>query len=93
MSNARKFPDWSPEAGIELMDANDIETAITSVPFPGFHYFPADKARELARKCNDYAADLCARWPKSLFPRFADAVALAPRLGAISKQVIKESPT
>jgi hypothetical protein len=75
------------------MDANDIETAITSVPFPGFHYFPADKARELARKCNDYAADLCARWPKSLFPRFADAVALAPRLGAISKQVIKESPT
>ena len=59
-----RFPDWSPEAGIELMDANDIETAITSVPFPGFHYFPADKARELARKCNDYAADLCARWPK-----------------------------
>lgn len=59
-----RYPDWSPEAGIELMDAYDIETAITSVPFPAFHYFPADKARELARKCNEYAAELCARWPK-----------------------------
>jgi 6-methylsalicylate decarboxylase len=58
-----KFPDWSPEAGIELMDTYDIETAITSVPFPAFHYFPSDKARELARKCNEYAADLCRRWP------------------------------
>ncbi len=59
-----KYPDWSPEAGLALMDACDIETAITSVPFPAFHYFPPEKARELALKCNDDAADLCARWPK-----------------------------
>lgn len=59
-----KFPDWSPERAIALMDETGIETAITSVPFPGFHYFPPDKARELARKCNDFAADLHARWPK-----------------------------
>ena len=59
-----KFPDWSPARAIELMDANGIETAISSVPFPGFHYFPPDQARELARKCNDFAAGLHARWPK-----------------------------
>lgn len=59
-----RFPDWSPESGIDLMDANDIETAITSVPFPGFHYFSAAKARKIARQCNEYAAGLCQRWPK-----------------------------
>lgn len=59
-----EYPNWSPQAGLELMDASEIETAITSVSFPGFHYFPADQARALARKCNDYAADLCQRWPE-----------------------------
>ena len=58
-----KFPKWSPQLGIDLMDANDIQAAITSVSFPGVHFFTPAKAREMARRCNEFAADLIARWP------------------------------
>ena len=58
-----KFPKWSPQLGIDLMDANDIQAAITSVSFPGVHFFAPAKAREMARRCNEFAADLIARWP------------------------------
>jgi predicted TIM-barrel fold metal-dependent hydrolase len=58
-----KFPDWSPQLGIDLMDANDIQAAITSVSYPGVQFFAPPKAREMARRCNEFAADLVARWP------------------------------
>ncbi len=56
------FPDWSPERGIQLMDARNIEIAITSV-VPGIHFLPPQKCREMARRCNEFSAELCARWP------------------------------
>lgn len=59
-----KFPEWSPQLGIDLMDANDIQTAITSVCFPGVHFFPPAKARKMARRCNEFSAELNARWPE-----------------------------
>lgn len=57
------FPPWSVERALEMMDTNDIEVAITSV-VPGVHFMPTKEARDLARRCNDYSAELCARWPK-----------------------------
>lgn len=56
------YPEWSPELAIEVMDANDIATAITSV-VPGVHFLPPEKARDMARRCNEFSADLAQRWP------------------------------
>ena len=58
-----KFPTWSPQRGIDLMDANDIQASIVSVSFPGVHFFSPSKARTMARRCNQFAADLVSRWP------------------------------
>jgi 6-methylsalicylate decarboxylase len=68
-----RYPDWSPELALELMDASGIDIAITSLAQPGVQFAPADAARTLARRCNAYAAELSARWPR----RFA-AFALVP---------------
>jgi len=57
------FPDWSPERGIVMMDARGIATAITSV-VPGVHFLPPKQSRELARRCNEFSAELCAQWPR-----------------------------
>ena len=56
------FPDWSPQRAMQMMGASGIEIAITSV-VPGVHFLAPQKAREMSRRCNDFAADLCARWP------------------------------
>ncbi len=59
-----RYPDWSPERALELMDASGIELAVTSLAQPGVQFAPAAAARTPARRCNDYAAELSARWPR-----------------------------
>jgi 6-methylsalicylate decarboxylase len=59
-----RYPDWSPERALELMDAHSIEVALTSLAQPGVQFGDPDSSRALARRCNDYAAELNARWPK-----------------------------
>ena len=56
------FPDWSPQLAMEMMDRNGIEVAVTSV-VPGVHFLEPAKARDMARRCNEFAADLSARYP------------------------------
>jgi predicted TIM-barrel fold metal-dependent hydrolase len=68
-----RYPDWSPELALELMDASGIELVITSLAQPGVQFTSGAAARTLARRCNDYAAELSARWPR----RFG-AFALVP---------------
>jgi predicted TIM-barrel fold metal-dependent hydrolase len=68
-----RYPDWSPERGLELMDASEIDIAITSLAQPGVQFAAAEPARALARRCNEYAAELNQRWPQ----RFA-AFTLVP---------------
>ncbi len=46
------------------MDAHGIEVALTSLAQPGVGFGSEASARALARRCNDYAAELIARWPK-----------------------------
>jgi 6-methylsalicylate decarboxylase len=70
------YPPYSPELAIELMDQNDIATAITSVAMPGVLFAPPAQANALARRLNEYAADLRVRWPK----RFG-AFAIVPMHG------------
>jgi predicted TIM-barrel fold metal-dependent hydrolase len=59
-----RYPDWSPERALELMDAHAIEVALTSLAQPGVQFGDPGHARALARRCNDYAAELIARWPR-----------------------------
>jgi predicted TIM-barrel fold metal-dependent hydrolase len=58
-----RYPDWSPQLALELMDENGIALAITSLAQPGVGFVPADKAADFARRCNDYAAELIAQHP------------------------------
>lgn len=57
------YPDWSPELALDLMDEHRIALAITSMVWPGTGFLPPDKATNLARRCNDYAAKLIAQHP------------------------------
>jgi 6-methylsalicylate decarboxylase len=59
-----KYPDWTPELALELMDRHGIEVALTSLAQPGVGFGSEASAQLLARRCNDYAADLVARWPR-----------------------------
>ena len=59
-----RYPDWSPELALETMDRFDIELALTSLAQPGVQFCAADQAKVMARRCNDYAAELNARWSK-----------------------------
>jgi 6-methylsalicylate decarboxylase len=58
-----KYPDWSPELALELMDRHGIEVALTSLAQPGVGFGTKESAQALARRCNDYAAELTARRP------------------------------
>jgi 6-methylsalicylate decarboxylase len=58
-----KYPDWTPQLALDLMDAHGIEVALTSLAQPGVGFGDQASAQALARRCNDYAAELAARWP------------------------------
>jgi 6-methylsalicylate decarboxylase len=59
-----RYPDWTAELALEVMDRFDIAVALTSLAQPGVQFLDPTPARALARRCNDYAAELIARWPK-----------------------------
>ncbi len=58
-----KYPDWTPELALELMDAHGIAVALTSLAQPGVGFGSPESGQALARRCNEYASDLAARWP------------------------------
>lgn len=55
------LPEWSPEAAIAFMDAWGIQAQVLSVSDPAVAFLRGTEANDLARYCNDYAADLIAR--------------------------------
>jgi predicted TIM-barrel fold metal-dependent hydrolase len=59
-----RYPEWTPQLALDVMDAYGIEVALTSLAQPGVGFGSEASARALARCCNDYAAELIARWPK-----------------------------
>ncbi|MFD3310534.1 amidohydrolase family protein [Streptomyces sp. NPDC058694] len=52
------WPSWSVQAHLELMDRNGIETAMLSMSSPGVHFGDDKEARLLARRVNEYTAEL-----------------------------------
>ncbi len=59
-----RYPDWSPQLALEVMDKHGIARAIASIAQPGVGFLPEEKAASFARRCNDYAAGLIARYPQ-----------------------------
>jgi predicted TIM-barrel fold metal-dependent hydrolase len=78
-----RYPEWTPQLALELMDRFGIEVALTSLAQPGVGFGTPASAQALARRCNDYAAELVARWPKR-FGAFA-AVPMWSTQGAIDE--------
>jgi 6-methylsalicylate decarboxylase len=50
--------EWSKEEMISFMDDAGIDVAVMSVSTPGVHLGDSGKARSLARRCNEFAAEL-----------------------------------
>lgn len=55
--------DWTPEAAVRAMDQHGIATAITSLSTVTTWAHDADRASELARECNDFAARMALNFP------------------------------
>jgi 6-methylsalicylate decarboxylase len=56
-------PDWSPERAIDFMNSQQIATGILSVSTPSVVGWARDERREVARRINEYTADLVAERP------------------------------
>ncbi len=59
-----RYPEWSPQLALEVMDLNGIEAALASLAQPGVQFGDPKTSCALARRCNDYAAELRVRWPR-----------------------------
>jgi 6-methylsalicylate decarboxylase len=49
---------WSTETALSFMDEAGIDVAVTSISTPGVHMGDDAAARALARRCNEFAAEL-----------------------------------
>jgi predicted TIM-barrel fold metal-dependent hydrolase len=74
---------WTPARAVEEMDKNGISTAITSLGLPGVWFEGQQKARSLARACNEYAAQMSKQYPER-FGFFA-AIPLPDREGSLQE--------
>lgn len=57
------LPKWQPEQSLRMMDTNGIQMALLSLSAPGVYFGDANDAKDLARACNEYSAQLCDRFP------------------------------
>jgi 6-methylsalicylate decarboxylase len=57
------LPPWSPDSAIDFMDSQQIATGILSLTAPGVVGWDSGGRREMARRVNEYTADLVAKRP------------------------------
>jgi len=58
------FPYWNVNMALDVMDRNGIASAITSVPSIGDNIHDNSFSPILARKCNEFSADLIEKHPR-----------------------------
>lgn len=63
-SGGSPLPPWNVADALALMDRQGIEIAITSISAPGVYFGDVSFARDLARRCNDFSAELVRTHPK-----------------------------
>ncbi len=61
-----RTPDWTPDMHVAFMDRHGIAASVPSLSVPGTHHGDDAKARALARRCNEEAAEYVARYPTRL---------------------------
>lgn len=57
------IPTWDIDSTLALMERYDIAKAVLSISEPGIYFGDARQARDLARYCNEYAAELIRAHP------------------------------
>ncbi|MCS9524075.1 amidohydrolase family protein [Pseudomonas aeruginosa] len=57
------LPQWTAERSLALLDAQGMQAAILSLPAPAASFGEPTAATELARRCNEYAAELMQQHP------------------------------
>jgi aminocarboxymuconate-semialdehyde decarboxylase len=57
------IPPWSPQSAIDMMDSQEIATGILSLTAPGVARWYKMERRQMARRVNEYTADLVAKRP------------------------------
>lgn len=63
------FPEWRPRDSLEVMDGHAVDTAVLSVSTPGVAFLESPAAaRQLARRCNEWLAELAAAHPGRFAP-------------------------
>ncbi|WHA43932.1 amidohydrolase family protein [Agrobacterium larrymoorei] len=62
--------EWSVERSLRVMEDNDIGSAVLSLSAPGVYFGDIGEARDLARACNEFAAEVRQREPQK-FGQFA----------------------
>ncbi|OHF01740.1 amidohydrolase [Colletotrichum orchidophilum] len=63
-----RIPEWTPEAHLKFMEAQNIEKSYLSISSPGVYLSvpsksATEKAVKLARQVNEYASEVKARYP------------------------------
>lgn len=62
-AGGREIPEWSADDALRMMDVNSVRTAIMSVSTPGVEPGELHEARAMARRVNEYAAEVCSDHP------------------------------
>jgi 6-methylsalicylate decarboxylase len=70
---------WSKEASISFMDDAGIDVAVVSLSAPGVHTGNSAQARALARRCNEFSAELVRSGPDR-FSALGCSAAVARRI-------------
>jgi predicted TIM-barrel fold metal-dependent hydrolase len=54
---------WSPQQSLDAMGEHGVETSMLSLSTPGVWFGNAEEARSMARRVNDYGAELVRSYP------------------------------
>jgi predicted TIM-barrel fold metal-dependent hydrolase len=60
---SRAYFEWTPERALEAMDRAGVETGVLSVTAPGVWFGDVAQSRTLARRVNEYGAELVRSHP------------------------------
>src|ERR1700761_2878972 len=60
---SRAWLDWTTQQSLEAMDAHGVVTSMLSLSTPGVWFGNAEESRNLARRVNDYGAELVRSHP------------------------------
>lgn len=58
------LPEWTVDLSKSMLERHGIKAAITSISTPGVCIGDIRLAKNLARKCNEYSAELSGKYPK-----------------------------